>query len=397
MSLDIDNHPKQTVPWAAIAAFFFGTVLVVGAAVGYYLLVFSQPKTPPPEAYRWSLKNSATADVNYFESSFFGDGPGSANKGYVSNLTDTIDVTFDYDFEASRAENLRYTYGVTANLRALYTSVDKDDDKEKESTVWSENNSLLDTKTVEVNTSNIELSPTVTVPYEDYRKKVEQLNTALETTLTTDVVVTAQFRVTGDIDGEKFEEKRTMSVTAPLNLQLYSLKTNGALDTDGVITVVQDRAWWDIRPYANEIAAAVVAIVGVGLIVLGSKLLLVKSTYERELDRIFRFHDGIIVRARRPANLANRNVVHVETFDDMLNLEEELKVPIVAAPAGDEATQFITVHEDVTYVYTLGEIPDSMKSTHAPTLNEVRQSVKSSNTSSVGKPKKPPTKHKKID
>ncbi len=39
----------------------------------------------------------------------------------------------------------------------------------------------------------------------------------------------------------------------------------------------------------------------------------------------------------------------------MLNLEEELKVPIVASPAGGEATRFVILREDVAYIYTLGK------------------------------------------
>ena len=44
------------------------------------------------------------------------------------------------------------------------------------------------------------------------------------------------------------------------------------------------------------------------------------------------------------------------SFDDILNLEEELKAPIVANPAGTEAMPFMILHDDTVYIYTLGTV-----------------------------------------
>jgi hypothetical protein len=40
----------------------------------------------------------------------------------------------------------------------------------------------------------------------------------------------------------------------------------------------------------------------------------------------------------------------------MLTLEEELKLPIVAASVGVEATRFMIIRDDVAYAYTLGTV-----------------------------------------
>ncbi|MGB2686710.1 MAG: DUF5305 family protein, partial [Candidatus Saccharimonas aalborgensis] len=91
-------------------------------------------------------------------------------------------------------------------------------------------------------------------------------------------------------------------------------------------------------------------------IVYGMRKQIFKSAYQRELEKIYRYHDGIIIRASQPAAIAGKTMVPVQTFDDMLNLEEELKVPIVATPAGNEATRFLIVRDDIVYVYTLGKV-----------------------------------------
>ena len=78
------------------------------------------------------------------------------------------------------------------------------------------------------------------------------------------------------------------------------------------------------------------------------------SAYERELAKIMRYHEGVIVRASEPTDMSGKQLVLLRSFDDMLSLEEELRQPIVASPAGPEATHFMIVHEDVLYRYTLG-------------------------------------------
>ena len=99
----------------------------------------------------------------------------------------------------------------------------------------------------------------------------------------------------------------------------------------------------------------IVAVLGVLALVFGFRKQIFKTPYERELERIYRFHDGIIIRASRPARLDGKNIVPVRSFDDILNLEEELKAPIVATQMSDTSTRFMIIRENVAYVYTLGK------------------------------------------
>jgi hypothetical protein len=69
----------------------------------------------------------------------------------------------------------------------------------------------------------------------------------------------------------------------------------------------------------------------------------------------------------------------------MLNLEEELKLPIVAAAVSAEATQFMIIRDDVVYVYTLGKLPTK---NHGRSLEEIAANVRT--TSETPKPPKTP-------
>jgi hypothetical protein len=127
--------------------------------------------------------------------------------------------------------------------------------------------------------------------------------------------------------------------------------------------------------------------IGIGILALASfvygfRKKIFKTPYQRELDKIYRYHDGIIVRASRPTDLSGKRIVAVKSFDDMLNLEEELKLPIVAASVSAEATQFMIIRDDVVYAYILGKLPAPH---HGRSLEEIAATVRTDSP----KPKPP--------
>lgn len=95
---------------------------------------------------------------------------------------------------------------------------------------------------------------------------------------------------------------------------------------------------------------------GPSIIGFGMRKQIFKSPYQRELDRIYRYHDGLIIKASAHTDLSSKTTVPVQSFEDILNLEEELKSPIVASAAGLNATRFMIIHGDIVYVYTLGKV-----------------------------------------
>lgn len=160
----------------------------------------------------------------------------------------------------------------------------------------------------------------------------------------------------GTIGEVPFEDTRVMSVTAPLDQQAYTLAVKyDKEDTKPVVAEGEKDNRQEWLRYMT-IGAVVAVVTGLGMIGFGFRKQIFKTPYQRELERIYRYHDGIIIKARQPANIDGKRIVPVLSFDDMLNLEEELKSPIVASPAGSEATQFILVHSDIAYVYTLGKL-----------------------------------------
>lgn len=337
----------------------FGIVLlgIVLMIVGGYLLYDVERRKSSyvyvPSDYEYSVRQSVNTEVKYLDNSFFPNGPGPNNAAYVKDLTDVITAQFFYNFEANEDATVTYTYDIKA--RVLGKHADRGDES-KSVNVWSQEYQLAAPVTRTESTRSVTIEPRVEAPFAAYEDTIEQFKTALTVPINSEMVVEATIRMKGTIGGIPFEDSRAMSITAPLDQQAYTLAVKyDKEDTKPVVAEGEkdNREQWLRNMTIGAIAAMVV---GVGLVGFGFRKQIFKTPYQRELERIYRYHEGIIIKARQPADIEGKRIVPVLSFDDMLNLEEELKSPIVASPAGSEATQFIIIHSDIAYMYTLGKL-----------------------------------------
>ena len=80
------------------------------------------------------------------------------------------------------------------------------------------------------------------------------------------------------------------------------------------------------------------------------------SIYREKLLKILREYDRIIVIARGgyESNL-EREVVKVDSFDELLEVKKSLQKPIIYSKVNDVKSEFIVEDEDKLYKYTLKE------------------------------------------
>lgn len=378
LAIDYRRHVRRPVGFVIL-----GVVLLLGAGyLGYDALRRKENTEPTPSAYVYTVKQSVEKEVMYFPSSFFDDGPGK-NPAYIMSLTDKIAATFHYAFTGSEEQQLSYAYDIRATVKGQYSLKGDNSDT---ADVWTKDFQLLKPVHATVTTKDLSFSPRVEVPYDEYRQLIEQLRTALALPIRSQVVVTFTINVAGEKGGTPFTDLRTASIIVPIEEQIYVIAQK--YDKDETKQVVPKTAQASIDRIAQyeQYAAIAVGVLALASFVYGFRKKIFKTPYQRELDKIYRYHDGIIVRASRQADLTGKRIVSVKSFEDMLNLEEELKLPIVAAAVSAEATQFMIIRDDVVYVYTLGKLPTK---NHGRSLEEIAANVRTP-SESPKPPKTPP-------
>ncbi|MFZ1258552.1 MAG: DUF5305 family protein [Candidatus Saccharimonas sp.] len=350
MALEIDNkeHARRPIGFVVVGLL----LLLVTCYMAYDIVQRKSAAVPASAAYEYKINQSLSSSLSYFDSSFFNNGPGG-NTAYVSALTDTITAAFMYNYHASETADITYTYDVKAIVRGNYAL---QSDSQGMASVWSKEDVLVKPITETVNSRDIVISPKVRVAYADYKKDIEQLKTALTLPLSSELTVQLTVRVSGTIGGTEFSDNRVATVSAPLDQSIYMLNVKYDKEDKKQVVPQAEQKSRDAFQQYEIIIAIVLGALGLAAIIFGLRKQIFKTPYQRELERIYRLHDGIIIKASKPADLGDKNVVPVQSFDDMLNLEEELKAPIVASPAGSEATQFMIIRDNVAYLYTLGKV-----------------------------------------
>lgn len=351
MALDIANpeHSQRSFGFVLL-----GMLLLVCAALLFYDLGHTSDATPvSPTGYDYTVNQAVDTGVSYFNSSFYDKGPAANNTAYVADLTDEVKATLHYKYRSARPVELTTLYGATATVRYQYMF---GADSKDISTVWSKEYSLIKPVTSVVTTSDLAFDPSVSIPFADYRKMAYQMKQALSLPATSEVTIAFTVHVSGSIDGTRFDDIRVATVTMPLDQPIYRFATKFEKEDKKQVVTQAMKSGQDTTKNYERIIMGILTAFGLMAIVYGMRKQIFKSAYQRELEKIYRYHDGIIIRASQPAAIAGKTMVPVQTFDDMLNLEEELKVPIVATPAGSEATRFLIVRDDIVYVYTLGKV-----------------------------------------
>lgn len=277
--------------------------------------------------------------------------PGAGNTAYITSLTDSIESQLNYRFYASESANVSYQYQAKAIVRGTSGSGDSD---EGISIIWAKQFTLIEPTSATTHDDTVVLNPKLTIPFASYKKMIEQFKEAFAVPLNSQVEVIYNIKITGDINGTSFNDTKETRVSIPLDQAVYKPTVRLIKSERHDVVPAQTLRFDDmVTQYEVPVALMLIAI-GFVCMLYGFRKQIIKSPYQRELDRIYRYHDGIIIRLKRPANLSHKNIIAVQSFDDLLNLEEEIKTPIIASEASDHTTHFLVTRDDEVYVYTLG-------------------------------------------
>ncbi|HSX32830.1 MAG TPA: DUF5305 family protein [Candidatus Saccharimonadales bacterium] len=352
MSTDVDasgNKVRRPLTFFLLGLLLFAATIFLL----YDRLTVHAPLTQPPKAYTYNVTQSMQQVVHYRQSSFFNTVPDVADTAYLADITSDIDEALHYQFVGDRLTDLHYTYGAQATVQSTTGSRTGGDGI---ANVWTKQYTLLKQTAYTRRTKLLILDPKVQLPFTEYKQAIDQFKNAFSAPLNSSVTLTIQIQVAGKVDGASFVDDKISTVTIPLDQQIYRPEVKFInYDAHAVLPKQSFRLAGIINHYELPFAL-IIAGLGVGCTIYGLRRQRIKTPHQRELEKIFRYHEGIIVRASHPIDLADKNVVPVQSFDDLLTIEEETKEPIIASRVSSKSTHFIITSDDIAYVFTQGQL-----------------------------------------
>ena len=279
-------------------------------------------------------------DNPYYVEDYLGMG-----QQYISSVVDKIIFDVDYQLSSSVLSDYHYSYYVTATLVGKYSS-----DKNNSDQLWSKEYSIIDMveNTVE-NTNSIMINKQFEIDYQTFEKIMTQFKKEFGLTIDASLEIEVVVKASSNIENGKLEEIDTMKATIPLLQPTFYItyKTNGEMNHPVL----------DIQPIESNPNYGIVFLYGIIIVFLFATFIILfrilcslsnKDEFYKKVEKILKNYAEILVLVDSIPNHDSLQTINIVKFEDMLDLEEELRVPILYYQMLSEVHFFIMTD---TYFY----------------------------------------------
>lgn len=282
---------------------------------------------------------------NYYEEKYL-----DKNSRIIASLINTISVNFNYDIKSNEKLNYNYGYKIVGEL-LIY---DKNDNNKP---LHKKEYNLLSDNLKANNQTNINISKDVVIDYDEYNKYFNSFKSTYGLNSVGELVV--KMIITSDTYKDKEGKNNTvneLSVSIPLSEQTIdiTLKTNDFNKTNELnITTNKTVTIFEIVSLCLTVSILIVLIVN--LIIYLTKVYNSKNNpYERELKKILKEYDSIIVNATSSFVENKDKVIRVGDFKELLDAQKLHNVPILfyEVEKGNKS-YFVIKDNETVYRYTL--------------------------------------------
>ena len=266
--------------------------------------------------YKVYLKPNKFYEKNYLEK----------NKKYLSSIVDYIDVDLNYLFNATKKMDINYYYSINAKISSDY------DSNGVVAELWSKDYTLLPSKSVNASASNFKIVENLKIDYEKYDKLAKNFKEEYGIVADTKLTITININSVSKLAGysSNLTDKKTVTLIIPLNKAVTDVTVSGADPTTNNITKT-------ITPENNINSVLLTISIVLLLVSLPTgfisfyKLFKITnvSQYIVQQKRILKNYGDIIAEVTTRPDLRDIKVIRVKEFEDLINIEEELRVPIL--------------------------------------------------------------------
>ena len=282
---------------------------------------------------------------NYFDEKYLGE-----NKVYITNLIDYLDIDFSYNLKLDSYRNGKYIYYIKGIMSANVSNTSKD--------YWQKTYNLTQPKEIKYNNiKNVSFKENIQIDYQTYNNLLLQFKEEYK------LAMDGFFKIVLCVENyiESFNgAKLTQITTTNLEIPLTKATIEVPIETE---EVNKNSKLVGELIYKNDIENLVYKILCIITILLGLYLLIYSiykivrsfekiSYYNKELKKILKTYDGIIVNINKLPSYINYDIIDVNSFDELLDAHGEIRQPISYYESRKKAT-FTLINGNIVWRYTL--------------------------------------------
>lgn len=305
--------------------------------------------------YSYNINENAIYSVKYYENEFFESQTLEMNRTYISSLVENINMNYLYSFSGNKKSNIKYDYQIVAVSTIKYQSVEF----EEEPVLWSKQYVLVEPKEFEVNQSNYSINENFVIDFATYNNEVNQFKKTLKLPIKADLEIKLVVRTQSNVPEIEnvVMENSIMSMKLNLNEDVFMVeKQYNNADTKVITEKTEAKKEINKLLLISGVAFVAVAI----MIILDSIRKSIKFTHKTDyaiaLNRILKNYGDIVAEIVSPIEIDNLNIIEVKNFDQLLDIEEEIRMPILFYETipGEEG-EFVIVCDNMAYRYVIGK------------------------------------------
>jgi hypothetical protein len=314
------------------------------------ILIGLFPKQDLTPYYSYDIKRGIDYKVYLKPNNFYEDEYLESDKQYTSELIDYIDIDFGYLLNGSNTINMNYDYDITATIIGEYENTSSG-----KSEIWTKKYSLLENQTKQVfDTTEFDINQNIKIKYDTYNKIVNDYKSEFKLAIDAYLNVKLNIKYDGTIQKNKKQLKGTDSLEINIPLSKSAIKIDTSYDEDTSKNLIPTTQ--DLQDMKKVYVGAIILIIDLLLFIkLFDKIFISKKTYyAKMLNKLLKNYSEIIVELSNPIDLNGMEILEIKNFDDMVDLEEELKSPILLYETiPNKESIFIVTNNNYAYIYTL--------------------------------------------
>ena len=306
--------------------------------------------------YKVYLKENEFYDKNYLEE----------DNQYIAELIDKIDTKFNYNMNISNRYTYNYTYKLIAEVEVK--------DLVNNNTIYEFKENLIESEE-KSNTGELVINENVEINYPKYNELISKFKNTYELNNSKSNLNIVLYLNINRLNNNKnlINNKKVSSITIPLTENTISIDRNNneQVYTFNIIGNKDDYIYW--------VSAAAVLFLFIGLIYIIMVIIYAKRTrtaemiYEKELKNITSNYDSYIQRISENYDIGTSQVIKIESFNDMLEIRDTLKQPILMLENETKTGTFfiIPATNNIIYTYALRvvDIEAKMKGNDIPSYD----------------------------
>lgn len=328
---------------------FIYAIYLISIFISFFISInftFKSAKDSVESLVSYMVQGGYNYVVHYDDNEYYTDTQynDSNTTRIPGKLLKSIDINYDYHINYSDTLVGNVVYSIESKL-VVENNLNK--------TYSIEENKIDNYKTKEY-----DLNKSINIDYNYYKSLYNDYIKELGDSYKGDAYIYVEFKALNEIDYHSMKSSDDALITAiiPLSDDLIQITkdTNINKDTKTIKIIKDNRVLSNFYTVTSIFMWIVSILLVFSFTLYHSKDLNETSEFTKKLSRILREYDSIIVEVKRLPHLESYNVIETITFNELLDAQNALEMPINYKYEKGIA-KFVVIKDDLAYVYYLKE------------------------------------------